>query len=98
MNIHLTDFPTLQIEPGEKARQKIELLEQRKAMAAMTPEDYAKRLEAAQKEAEAALAQKGPEDSAQKPAGTANTTPKFCPNCGTPTNGAKFCSSCGTKL
>ena len=61
----------------------------------MTPADYAKRLEAAQKEAEAALAQKGPEDSAQKPA---DSTPKFCPNCGTPTNGAKFCSSCGTKL
>ena len=98
MNIHLTDFPTLQIEPGESARKKIELLEKQKAMAAMTPADFAKRLEAAQKEAEAALAQKGPEDSAQKPAETANTTPKFCPNCGTPTNGAKFCSSCGTKL
>ena len=95
MNIRLTDFPTLQIEPGESARKKIELLEKQKAMAAMTPADYAKRLEAAQKEAEAALAQKGPEDSAQKPA---DSTPKFCPNCGTPTNGAKFCSSCGTKL
>ncbi|MBO6052213.1 MAG: DUF4428 domain-containing protein [Clostridia bacterium] len=86
-NIRLIAFPTLQIEPGESARQKIELLEKRKEMAAMTPEDFAKRLEAAQKEAQAAQA-----------AQSANSAPKFCPNCGTPTNGAKFCSSCGTKL
>lgn len=26
------------------------------------------------------------------------SSPKFCPECGTPTNGAKFCSNCGTKL
>jgi membrane protease subunit (stomatin/prohibitin family) len=25
-------------------------------------------------------------------------TPKFCPECGTPTNGAKFCPECGMKL
>lgn len=25
-------------------------------------------------------------------------SPKFCPNCGTPTNGNKFCGNCGTKL
>jgi membrane protease subunit (stomatin/prohibitin family) len=26
------------------------------------------------------------------------SSPKFCPNCGTPSNGAKFCSNCGNKL
>ncbi len=104
MNIHLTAFPPLQIEPGESARQKIELLEKRKAMAAMTPEDYAKRLEEAQKQAQAAFGgtarekpagEQMPEKTAAQPAQSA---PKFCPNCGAPTNGAKFCSSCGTKL
>ena len=104
MNIHLAAFPTLQIEPGESARQKIELLEKRKAMAAMTPEDYAKRLEVAQKQAQAAIAGTAqekpagaqiPEKTAAQPA---QSVPKFCPNCGSPTNGAKFCSNCGTKL
>lgn len=28
----------------------------------------------------------------------AGVSPKFCPNCGTPTNGANFCGNCGTKL
>ncbi len=28
----------------------------------------------------------------------AGASPKFCPNCGTPTNGARFCSNCGNKL
>ena len=69
----------------------------------MTPEDLAKRLEEAQKQAQAAFAQ-----AEQKPAGEqmpektaaqpAQSVPKFCPNCGSPTNGAKFCSNCGTKL
>ena len=104
MNIHLTAFPTLQIEPGESARQKIELLEKRNAMAAMTPEDLAKRLEEAQKQAQAAIAgtaqekpagEQMPEKTAAQPA---QSVPKFCPNCGSPTNGAKFCSNCGTKL
>ena len=65
MNIHLTAFPTLQIEPGESARQKIELLEKRNAMAAMTPEELAKRLEEAQEQAQAAIAGTAQE----KPAG-----------------------------
>lgn len=31
--------------------------------------------------------------------GAANgTTPKFCPNCGTPTSGTKFCGNCGNQL
>ena len=32
-----------------------------------------------------------------QPAG-GGVTPKFCPNCGTPTNGANFCGNCGNKL
>lgn len=27
-----------------------------------------------------------------------NTSPKFCPNCGTPTTGTKFCGNCGSQL
>lgn len=31
--------------------------------------------------------------------GAANgASPKFCPNCGTPTNGMKFCGNCGNQL
>lgn len=30
--------------------------------------------------------------------GAGGTSPKFCPNCGTPTNGANFCGNCGQKL
>lgn len=31
--------------------------------------------------------------------GTANgASPKFCPNCGTPTSGTKFCGNCGNQL
>ena len=26
------------------------------------------------------------------------TSPKFCPECGSPTNGRKFCANCGNKL
>lgn len=29
---------------------------------------------------------------------TGSASPKFCPECGTPTNGAKFCPNCGKKL
>ncbi|MBD5550561.1 MAG: hypothetical protein HDQ96_05200, partial [Lachnospiraceae bacterium] len=25
-------------------------------------------------------------------------SPKFCPNCGTPTTGTKFCGNCGSQL
>ncbi len=100
-NIHLTAFPTLQIEPGKDALQKIELLEKRKAWAAMTPEDYAKRLAETQKQAEAALGQTTQEKTAVKQESgvvTARSIPRFCPNCGSPTNGARFCSNCGSKL
>ncbi len=27
-----------------------------------------------------------------------SVSPKFCPNCGTPTNGMKFCGNCGSQL
>lgn len=27
-----------------------------------------------------------------------NASPKFCPNCGTPTTGSKFCGNCGSRL
>lgn len=27
-----------------------------------------------------------------------NVSPKFCPNCGTPTTGTKFCGNCGSQL
>lgn len=27
-----------------------------------------------------------------------NESPKFCPNCGTPTTGTKFCGNCGSRL
>ena len=102
-NVRLIAFPTLQIGPDEGARRKIELLEKRKAMAAMTPEEFAKRMEEAQRQAQAAILQTAenpageqtPEKAAEQPA---QSVPKFCPNCGAPTNGAKFCSSCGTKL
>ena len=101
VNIPLTAFPTLQIELDENAHRMIELLEKRKAMAAMTPEDFAKRLEEAQKQAHATLAQASQKETAggqliEKTA--AQSVPKFCPNCGSPTNGAKFCSNCGAKL
>ena len=89
--IRLIDFSGLQIEPGENGRRKIELMEKRDAIAKMTPEDMAKKLEEAQKQA-AAL---GQSTGAEK---TDKAVPKFCPNCGAPTNGAKFCSNCGAKL
>ena len=27
-----------------------------------------------------------------------SVSPKFCPNCGTPTTGTKFCGNCGSQL
>lgn len=41
------------------------------------------------------------QNQAQAPAGQAAlpaASPKFCPNCGTPTNGMKFCGNCGSQL
>ena len=91
--IRLGAFSDLHIEPDENGRKKIALMEKGKAFAAMTPEEMAKRMAEAQKQAEAALGGA----ASEKPAGAAEA-PKFCPNCGSPTNGAKFCSNCGTKL
>ena len=91
--IRLGAFSDLHIEPDENGRKKIALMEKGKAIAAMTPEEMAKRMAKAQKQAEAALGGA----ASEKPAGAAEA-PKFCPNCGSPTNGAKFCSNCGTKL
>lgn len=61
-NIRLTAFSSLRIEPDEYARRKIELLEKKKALESMTPEDLAKQLEEAQKQAQAALEKMTPEE------------------------------------
>ncbi|MEG0108729.1 MAG: SPFH domain-containing protein [Lachnospiraceae bacterium] len=42
--------------------------------------------------------QQSPSQSQAATPVTGVASPKFCPNCGTPTNGAKFCSNCGLKL
>ena len=61
-NIRLNSFSILRIEPDEFSRRKLELLEKRKAMAAMPPEDFAKRLAEAQKQAQEAFEKMTPEE------------------------------------
>lgn len=61
----LKTFTLSKIEPTESGRKIIELKERQKQFAAMTPEELAKQVEKAQKEAEARLAAMTPEERLQ---------------------------------
>ena len=61
----LKTFTLSKIEPSESGRKIIELKERQKQFAAMTPEELAKQVEKAQKEAEARLAAMTPEERLQ---------------------------------
>ena len=61
----LKTFTLSKIEPTESGRKIIELKERQKQFAAMTPEELAKQVEKAQKEAEARLAAMTPEERQQ---------------------------------
>ena len=61
----LKTFTLSKIEPSESGRKIIELKERQKQFAAMTPEELAKQVEKAQKEAEARLAAMTPEERQQ---------------------------------
>ena len=61
----LKTFTLSKIEPSESGRKIIELKERQKQFAAMTPEELAKQVEKAQKEAETRLAAMTPEERLQ---------------------------------